>query len=103
MFKANLRSEREPSSVGVRFHGDFRGIENWTTDEDVHEKLAPAGLSLETTTTGIHEAICFDSTGVPHAMRSPGQPLFHFLKRGTIADSLNTVLARQALQAGAVI
>lgn len=94
--------ERRPS-VGARFHGDFQGIENWTTDEDVVEELARAGLSLETAATGVHEVICLDSTGVSHTLRSPGRPLFYLVKRGAVEDSLDTVLARQALKAGAVI
>ena len=27
-------------AVGARFHGDFQGLENWTTSEDVLEELA---------------------------------------------------------------
>ena len=30
--------------VGARFHGDFQGIENWTTPGDVFEELADLGL-----------------------------------------------------------
>ena len=32
------------NDVGARFHGDFQGIENWTTPGDVFEELADLGL-----------------------------------------------------------
>jgi len=87
--------------VGARFHGDFQGVENWTTEEDALEELARIGLPLAA--TAIQEVVCFDSTGVPYPLRSPGRPLFYLVRRGTIEDSLDTILARQALKAGAVI
>ena len=32
--------------VGGRFHDDFQGLENWTTDGDVLEELASFGIEV---------------------------------------------------------
>ncbi len=37
------------SDVGGRFHGDFQGLENWTTDIDVLEELASLGIDANGT------------------------------------------------------
>jgi flavin-dependent dehydrogenase len=30
--------------VGCRFHGDFQGLENWSTERDVLDELAALGI-----------------------------------------------------------
>ncbi|NIR40201.1 MAG: FAD-dependent oxidoreductase, partial [Actinobacteria bacterium] len=35
------------ASVGSRFHGDFQGIENWTTADDVRDWLERLHLRLD--------------------------------------------------------
>jgi flavin-dependent dehydrogenase len=30
--------------VGSRFHGDFQGLENWSSDQDVLDELALSGI-----------------------------------------------------------
>jgi len=38
-------------NVGARFHGDFQGLENWSSEQDVLEELAAGGI--EATFEGI--------------------------------------------------
>lgn len=54
--------------VGARFHGDFQGLENWSTEKDVLEELASFGIET-----------AFDHTPVPlldsaHHPASPFPP-----------------------------
>ena len=91
------------AAVGARFHGDFQGLENWTTDEDVFEELDRLGLSLQLCTTPVREIVCFDPLGAAYPLRSASRPLFYLIKRGTAEDSLDQALARQALAAGVEI
>lgn len=35
------------NAVGARFHGDFQGLENWSSDEDVLEEIARRGIGCD--------------------------------------------------------
>lgn len=89
--------------AGARFHGDFQGLENWTTKEDALAEFERLGIPLAFAPTPVREIVCFDSQGTPHRLSSPDDPIFYLVKRGTSDDSLDTALARQALKAGVTI
>lgn len=89
--------------AGARFHGDFQGLENWTTDEDVFGEFERLGLSLDFEPAGVYEIVCFDSRGAPYRLVSSGRPLFYLVKRGTSDDSFDSTFARQALKAGTTL
>lgn len=88
--------------VGLRFHGDFQGLENWTTEQDVLEELRSIGIETNFSYTPFHEFTCFDPRGVRRIFRS-GPPLFYLLQRGAHAGSLDSGLKKQALEAGVEI
>lgn len=88
--------------VGKRFHGDFQGLENWTTDIDVLEELASMGIESGFEHTPFYEVTCFSPDGVPREFRST-QPLFYLIRRGSEAGCLDTSLKQQALDAGVEI
>ncbi len=90
------------SDVGGRFHGDFQGLENWTTDIDVLEELASLGVEAGFEHTPLHEVICFSPDGTAHEFHSK-RPLFYLIRRGSEAGSLDTALKQQALDAGVEI
>lgn len=94
--------EKHPRA-GARFHGDFQGLENWTTDDDVLEELCGLGLVLDLKLAPVREIVCFDPQGVPFRLSSAGRPLFYLVKRGVCDDSFDTGFARQALKAGATL
>ncbi len=89
--------------AGTRFHGDFQGIENWTTDEDALTELERLGIPLAVKPTAVRQIVCFDSQGAPRRLASASRPVFYLVKRGTSDDSLDTALVRQALKAGTAI
>jgi len=85
---------------GHRFHGDFQGLENWTTEVDVLEELSGLGIEPDFPCTPIREAVLFDPDG--REGRISGQrPLFYLVRRGGMQDCLDTALAEQAAAAGA--
>jgi len=88
--------------VGVRFHGDFQGLENWTTDTDVLLELQSLGIQTNFDYQAFNEVVCFDSDGEPRRFRSR-LPLFYLVKRGAVAGSLDMALKQQALDAGVEI
>lgn len=88
--------------VGARFQGDFQGLENWSTEDDVTEMLA--GVGLETN----FRCVPYDAGGAygPSGERvdlHTDRPLFYLVERGSGPASLDTGLKRQALAAGAEI
>ena len=90
------------ADVGTRFHGDFQGLENWTTREDVLEELASLGINTDFEHVPIREVVGFDPAGVMKIVRS-AQPLFYLVRRGAQPGSLDYALKEQALAAGVEI
>jgi len=86
------------SEVGHRFHDDFQGLENWTTDGDVIDELAGLGIEPTFDHTPIREAVVFDPRRV-HTYRSP-RPLFYLVRRGAREGTLDSSLKAQALARG---
>jgi flavin-dependent dehydrogenase len=93
--------ERRPD-VGARFHGDFQGLENWTTRDDVIEELARIGIEPTFQMAPFTEGTFFDPDGREHQYRSD-QPLFYLVRRGSGPGTLDDALKRQAIAAGVEI
>lgn len=85
--------------VGARFHGDFQGLENWSTEGDVLEELASLGIETGFEYVPFRECVLFDPDGRDHACRS-SQPLWYLVRRGSDAGTLDQALKAQALAAG---
>ncbi len=88
--------------VGGRFHGDFQGLENWTTRDDVLDELASLGIDAGFEHIPIHDIVCFDYKGTGKSFRSR-QPLFYLVRRGAQPGSLDLALKQQALEKGVEI
>ena len=52
------------SDADARFHGDFQGLENWTSETDVIAKLANLGIRADFSYTPVHKVVWFDPEGV---------------------------------------
>ena len=88
--------------VGMRFHGDFQGIENWTIEEDVLRELRSIGIDPTFEHTPIREMTILDPLGRKHRYCS-SEPLFYLVRRGPYPGTLDTSLRDQALASGAEI
>jgi len=88
------------SDVGGRFHGDFQGIENWTTQGDVLDELTTLGIQPSFEAAPIREVVFFDPRGRQYQCRSR-DPLFYLVRRGSESGTLDHGLKMQALAAGA--
>ncbi|MFQ5487258.1 MAG: NAD(P)/FAD-dependent oxidoreductase [Gammaproteobacteria bacterium] len=85
--------------VGGRFHGDFQGLENWSTAGDVLEELAILGIEPDFHHTPVRELLLMDPDGRERLCRSE-RPLFYLVRRGAEAGSLDRALMDQALRQG---
>ncbi len=90
------------ADVGHRFHGDFQGLENWTTQEDVLEEFATLGIEPGFEYTAVREFVCFGPEGIEKRFHA-SQPLFYLVRRGPDTGSLDDALKQQALAAGVEI
>ena len=53
-----VRVHERRDEVGRRFHGDFQGFENWTTEGDVLDELAGMGIEPAFDHTPFYEVKC---------------------------------------------
>src|SRR5262245_26620470 len=67
--------------VGTRFHGDFQGLENWSSDVDVVSELASAGVAPTYPRAPFHTQVCIDPDGTEHVVRSRSEAPFYYLVR----------------------
>jgi len=93
--------ERQPAA-GVRFHGDFQGLENWTGDSDALEELRAEGIAPKFENAAIFEGTVFDSRGRTYLVRS-ARPLYYLVRRGNEPGTLDRALLEQAIAAGAEV
>lgn len=85
-------------NCGVKFHSEFLGLENWTTDVDVIDHFRNMGLLINFDVFPFSHVHLFG--GDKHCEVNTDRPLFYLIRRGTGAGTLDTGLKKQALRAG---
>lgn len=81
-------------AAGKRFSGDLQGLENWTQKQDVLEQLRSYGLDTDFEATPFRK-VTFTS-GTYSFDKTSQEPLFYLVKRGPMANSLDSALSQQA-------
>jgi flavin-dependent dehydrogenase len=98
-FKVNLFEQNE--DVGLRFNGDFQGLENWSDEEDTLDFLERIGIKVN--------FLCQPYSGSDGYFYGPklkrieiqtSRPLFYLIERGSSLRSLDQGLKLQAEEAG---
>lgn len=95
--KAVVSEQR--ADVGRRFHGDFQGMENWTTRGDVLDELRETGIDPTFEATPFRECTVFDPSGAAFTYRSR-DPLWYLVRRGAEDGTVDYSLKAQAIAAG---
>lgn len=90
------------AAVGHRFHGDFQGLENWSSAEDVLDELRVNGIEPSFESVPVSQGTVFDSRGTSYRVRSE-RPLYYLVRRGAVPGTLDHALLQQALAAGVEI
>ncbi|MBI3398799.1 MAG: NAD(P)/FAD-dependent oxidoreductase, partial [Deltaproteobacteria bacterium] len=88
----------EKSEVGHRFHGDFQGLENWSSEEDAAVLLERLGIKTNYTCQPYSELTVFDVNLDKRIIRSQ-RPLFYLVQRGHAPGCLDHGLMEQAKEA----
>ena len=87
-------------AVGMRFHDDFQGIENWTTPADCLEELRALGIQTTWWQHTFDSSEIRDAEGRCTPLRS-NRPLFYLTRRGPRhPGSLDNALLAQARALG---
>lgn len=95
----SVRVLERHTSVGHRFHGDMQGLENWSDERDVLERIRSLGIGTSFAYRGFDEVTFYDSRLRGVTART-SRPLFYLVRRGPGADTLDGALLRQARDAG---
>lgn len=85
--------------VGHRFHGDFQGIENWTTEGDVREFITSINVKINFRFEPYRGGIFFSPSLHRREIRTK-EALFYLVERGGNEGCLDLGLLRQAEEAG---
>ena len=85
--------------VGGRFHGDFQGLENWSSDEDVLEELVSFGIAPSFDFCAVSRGVAFDAWGTSYRIES-AKPLYYLVRRGWQEGTLDQSLLTQAQTLG---
>ncbi len=87
---------------GGRFHGDFQGLENWTSEAGILDELAAAGITPDFPRVPVRQGVAFDAAGRSYPISSR-QPLYYLVRRGNLPGTLDHALAGQARALGVEI
>jgi len=98
-FKTSVYEQNH--DVGLRFNGDFQGLENWSDQQDTLQILDKIGIKIN--------FLCHPYFGKDGSFYGPklyktqvktSRPLFYLIERGSSTNSLDQGLRRQAEDLG---
>lgn len=98
----DVKVYEKEKEVGCRFNGDFQGIENWTTEEDVLQELKKMNIKINFLCAP-YKNISFYSHDLENYKAKLKRPLFYLVKRGHSKETLDRGLKEQALDSGVEI
>jgi len=95
----NVVVREQHNRVGARFHGDYQGLESWSSDEDVLEELRGYGIESSFDCHAVRHGVAFDAWGGRYDVRDD-DPLFYLVRRGSDEGTLDSGLLQQARTLG---
>ena len=85
------------SGVGLRFHGDFQGLENWSTSWNPIQLLKENGVEVTFCCVPSFGGIFYGPNKIPQKI-STNDPMYYLIRRGNFPDTLDTSLLNQVLE-----
>jgi flavin-dependent dehydrogenase len=89
-------------TVGDRFHGDFQGLENWSSETDVIEELKRIGIEPTFDYTPVNRCMFWSADEKQYRFESE-DPLWYLVRRGSGEGTLDHALQQQVRDAGITI
>jgi flavin-dependent dehydrogenase len=87
------------SHVGGRFHDDFQGLENWSSEDDVIQELTRSGIAPAFERQAVCSGVAFDAWGESYAIGSK-TALYYLVRRGRDPGTLDRGLLELARSIG---
>jgi len=87
------------ADVGHRLNGDFQGIENWSSEQDVTKQLEEIGIELNFPCEPYYKSTIYAPEMGP-VETTADRPIFYLVKRGSGSGTLDVGLKEQALSLG---
>ncbi len=88
--------------VGHRLNGDFQGLENWSSEDEVAVVLGELGIEQNFLFAPYYGGTVYTPLTQFSEITS-GRPIFYLVKRGPMPGALDAGLKEQALASGAEI
>jgi flavin-dependent dehydrogenase len=85
--------------VGCRLSGDFQGLENWSSEQDVSDLLKQIGIEINFLCAPFFGGTLHAPGLKPVTVKSD-RPIFYLVKRGAVPGSLDFGLREQAESLG---
>jgi len=98
----NVTIYEKNADCGMRFRGDFQGLENWSSPIDILDDLRTMNISTDFPYKAIHHAEFYDYhlNKREVAFERPG---LYLIRRGAMEGTLDSALKKQALDCGVTI
>lgn len=90
------------SDVGHRLNGDFQGLENWSTEEDITAILKDLGIEIDFLCVPYYGGTIYTPDMRPVEIKSE-RPIFYLVKRGGMEGTFDIGLKEQAMSVGVEI
>ncbi|MBI1921635.1 MAG: NAD(P)/FAD-dependent oxidoreductase [Geobacter sp.] len=95
-----VRVHEMSPDVGTRLSGDFQGFENWSSPQQLKDFLKEVGIDPDFLCEPYFSGTVY-APGMAPAVITSRKPIFYLVRRGPMADTLDTRLKEQALALGA--
>jgi len=95
-YKVDVYERNE--DVGMRFHGDIQGLENWSEKEDILEELKEMNVDISFDYDPFSKVILTNCSKIK--VINSKRPIFYLVKRGSFPGTLDYGLKTQALKLG---
>lgn len=84
--------------VGMRFHGDIQGLENWSENKDILEELKEMNIEIDFDCHPFSRLILTNCSKTKEI--NSQRPLFYLIRRGSFSGTIDYSLKAQALKSG---
>jgi len=95
-YKVDVYEKNE--DVGMRFHGDIQGLENWSKKKDILKELKEMNIDIDFECDPFSRVILTNCSKTKDI--NSKRPLFYLVKRGSFSGTIDYSLKAQALRSG---
>ena len=88
--------------IGIKLNGDFQGLENWSSKEDILDSLKRINIKINFPYTPLHSIEIYDNDLNKKEVKTK-KPFCYLIRRGNFKDTLDVGLKKQVEELGVEI